>query len=146
MRVTVAVASETFSLAETVRCKETSERNRIWFCTLGKCRGYQAFYVRRSMDEHSLDSNRSIDYGKQTETAEIRRNKNIVVIGGSGSGKTRFFVKPSVMQMNCSMVITDPKGTLIEECGKMLVKGPPKRDKDGNIIKINPEKWYMNHM
>ena len=36
------------------------------------------------------------------------RNKNIVVIGGSGSGKTRFFVKPSVMQMNCSMVITDP--------------------------------------
>ena len=63
------------------------------------------------------------------------RNKNIVVIGGSGSGKTRFFVKPSVMQMNCSMVITDPKGTLIEECGKMLAKGPPKRDKDGNVIK-----------
>ena len=62
------------------------------------------------------------------------RNKNIVVIGGSGSGKTRFFVKPSVMQMNCSMVITDPKGTLIEECGKMLAKGPPKRDKDGNVI------------
>ena len=39
------------------------------------------------------------------------------------------------MQMNCSMVITDPKGTLIEECGKMLTKGPPKRDKDGNVIK-----------
>ena len=39
------------------------------------------------------------------------------------------------MQMNCSMVITDPKGTLIEECGKMLAKGPPKRDKDGNVIK-----------
>ena len=63
------------------------------------------------------------------------RNKNIVVIGGSGSGKTRFFVKPSVMQMNCSMVITDPKGTLIEECGKMLAKGPPKKDKNGNIMK-----------
>ena len=75
-------------------------------------------------------------------TMEIRpkqpkyaRNKNIVVIGGSGSGKTRFFVKPSVMQMNCSMVITDPKGTLIEECGKMLAKGPPKKDKNGNIMK-----------
>ena len=63
------------------------------------------------------------------------RNKNILVIGGSGSGKTRFFVKPSVMQMNCSMVITDPKGTLIEECGKMLAKGPPKKDKNGNIMK-----------
>ena len=68
------------------------------------------------------------------------RNKNIVVIGGSGSGKTRFFVKPSVMQMNCSMVITDPKGTLIEECGKMLAKGPPKRDKDGNVIKDKSRK------
>ena len=38
-------------------------------------------------------------------------------------------------QMNCSMVITDPKGTLIEECGKMLAKGPPKKDKNGNIMK-----------
>ena len=49
--------------------------------------------------------------------------------------KLDFFVKPSVMQMNCSMVITDPKGTLIEECGKMLAKGPPKKDKNGNIMK-----------
>ena len=64
-----------------------------------------------------------------------QRNMNILVVGGSGSGKTRFFVKPSVMQMNCSMVITDPKGTLIEECGKMLAKGPPKKDKNGNIMK-----------
>ena len=50
------------------------------------------------------------------------RNKNIIVIGGSGSGKTRFFVKPSLMQMHSSYVVTDPKGTLIVECGKMLVK------------------------
>ena len=48
------------------------------------------------------------------------RNKNIVVVGGSGSGKTRFFVKPSLMQMHSSYVVTDPKGTLIVECGKML--------------------------
>lgn len=50
------------------------------------------------------------------------RNKNILVIGGSGSGKTRFFVKPNLMQMHSSYVITDPKGTVLIECGKMLAK------------------------
>ena len=48
------------------------------------------------------------------------RNKNIIVVGGSGSGKTRFFVKPSLMQMHSSYVVTDPKGTILVECGKML--------------------------
>ncbi len=51
------------------------------------------------------------------------RNKNILVIGGSGSGKTRFFVKPNLMQMHSSYVVTDPKGTVLVECGKMLKKG-----------------------
>ena len=51
------------------------------------------------------------------------RNKNILVIGGSGSGKTRFFVKPNLMQMHSSFVVTDPKGTVLVECGKMLKKG-----------------------
>ena len=50
------------------------------------------------------------------------RNKNILVIGGSGSGKTRFFVKPNLMQMHSSYVVTDPKGTVLVECGKMLLK------------------------
>lgn len=50
------------------------------------------------------------------------RNKNILVIGGSGSGKTRFFVKPNLMQMHSSYCVTDPKGTILVECGKMLVK------------------------
>jgi type IV secretion system protein VirD4 len=51
------------------------------------------------------------------------RNKNILVIGGSGSGKTRFFVKPNLMQMHSSYVVTDPKGTVLIECGRMLEKG-----------------------
>ena len=51
------------------------------------------------------------------------RNKNILVIGGSGSGKTRFFVKPNLMQMHSSYVVTDPKGTVLVECGKMLERG-----------------------
>ena len=82
-----------------------------------------------------LTATEALTMESRPKQPKYARNKNIVVIGGSGSGKTRFFVKPSVMQMNCSMVITDPKGTLIEECGKMLAKGPPKRDKNGNVMK-----------
>lgn len=50
-------------------------------------------------------------------------NKNVLVIGGSGSGKTRFHIKPNLMQMNSSFVVTDPKGTVLLECGKMLEEG-----------------------
>lgn len=61
------------------------------------------------------------------------RNKNILVVGGSGSGKTRFFVKPNLMQMHSSYVVTDPKGTVLVECGKMLERGRPKKDDKGKI-------------
>ena len=82
-----------------------------------------------------LTATESITMESRPKQPKYARNKNILVIGGSGSGKTRFFVKPSVMQMNCSMVITDPKGTLIEEVGKLLSKGPPKRNKNGKIMR-----------
>ena len=67
----------------------------------------------------------------QTERIMIGRNKipkyninkNVLIIGGSGSGKTRFHVKPNLMQMNSSFVVTDPKGTVVLECGKMLQRG-----------------------
>ena len=70
------------------------------------------------------------------------RNKNVLVIGGSGSGKTRFFLKPNLLQMHSSYVITDPKGSVLIECGKALQRGAPKlddkgkpvRDKQGNIV------------
>lgn len=74
------------------------------------------------------------------------RNKNVIVIGGSGSGKTRFYVKPQLMQMTpgVSYVVTDPKGTILVECGKMLLRGIPKmkdgkpvRDKNGQAV-YNP--------
>ena len=64
---------------------------------------------------------------------KFARNKNILVIGGSGSGKTRFFVKPNLMQMHSSYVVTGPKGTVLVECGKMLERGRPKRV-DGKIV------------
>lgn len=62
------------------------------------------------------------------------RNKNILVIGGSGSGKTRFFVKPNIMQMHSSYVVTDPKGTILVECGAMLKRGRVKKDENGKNI------------
>ena len=74
---------------------------------------------------------------------KFARNKNVIIIGGSGSGKTRFYVKPNLMQMTpgVSYVVTDPKGTILVECGKMLKRGSPKmkdgkpvRDKNGKIV------------
>ena len=70
------------------------------------------------------------------------RNKNVLIVGGSGSGKTRFWLKPNLMQMHSSYVITDPKGSILTECGKLLQHGPPKldehnrpvRDKGGHIV------------
>jgi type IV secretion system protein VirD4 len=62
---------------------------------------------------------------------EYAVNKNVLVIGGSGSGKTRFFVKPNLCQCHCSYVLTDPKGTTLDECGKMLLRNGYK------IITIN---------
>ena len=63
------------------------------------------------------------------------RNKNVLVIGGSGSGKTRFWLKPNLMQMHSCYVVTDPKGTILVECGKMLQRGAPKLGKDGKPMK-----------
>ena len=63
------------------------------------------------------------------------RNKNVLVIGGSGSGKTRFFIKPNLMQLHSSYVVTDPKGTVLIEVGKLLSRGTPKLDKDGKPVR-----------
>ncbi len=67
------------------------------------------------------------------------RNQNVLVVGGSGSGKTRFFVKPNLMQMNASYVLTDPKGTVIVECGKMLQRGQPQYQ-NGKLVGYKPYK------
>ena len=50
------------------------------------------------------------------------RNKNVLVVGGSGSGKTRFFIKPNLMQLHSSYVVTDPKGSIAVECGKLMLR------------------------
>ncbi len=70
------------------------------------------------------------------------RNKNVLVVGGSGSGKTRFFVKPNLMQMHSSYLVSDPKGTLLLECGKLLERGSPKLGEDGKPVRKNGKIVY----
>ena len=72
-----------------------------------------------------LTETERLTMNSRPKTPKYARNKNVIVIGGSGSGKTRFYVKPNLMQMTdrVSYVVTDPKGTIIVECGKMLVNG-----------------------
>ena len=72
-----------------------------------------------------LTETERLTMNSRPKAPKYARNKNVIVIGGSGSGKTRFYVKPNLMQMtdHVSYVVTDPKGTIIVECGKMLVNG-----------------------
>ena len=70
-----------------------------------------------------LTQTERLTMSSRPKVPKYARNKNIICIGGSGSGKTRFFIKPSLMQMHSSYVVTDPKGTLIVECGQMLING-----------------------
>ena len=82
-----------------------------------------------------LTRTESLTMTSRPKQPKYARNKNILVIGGSGSGKTRVFVKPSIMQMHSSYVITDPKGQLLKETGKMLLHGAPKLDENGKPVR-----------
>jgi len=67
-----------------------------------------------------LTQTESLTMNSRPKDPRTARNKNVLVVGGSGSGKTRFFIKPNIMQLHSSYCITDPKGTLLVECGKLL--------------------------
>ncbi len=107
----------------------------------GDARWGNAEDIKPYMDRKNFDNNviltasEFLTMGKPFRI-KYARNKNVLVIGGSGSGKTRFFVKPNLMQMHSSYIVTDPKGTVLIECGKMLQKGRAtgRKDKYGNEI------------
>nr|WP_262807982.1 type IV secretory system conjugative DNA transfer family protein [Clostridioides difficile] len=87
-------------------------------------------YIDRKFENNVLlTQTERLTMNNRPKNPKYARNKNVLVIGGSGSGKTRFFVKPNLMQMHSSYVVTDPKGTLVLECGKML-------ERNGYEIKI----------
>ena len=76
-----------------------------------------------------LTQTESLTMNSRPSNPKYARNKNVMVVGGSGSGKTTFYVKPNLMQMHSSYVVTDPKGTIVIECGRML-------EKNGYDIKV----------
>lgn len=90
------------------------------------------------MDKKNFDNNvlltktERLTMGKPS-APKYARNKNVLVIGGASSGKTRGYVKPNLMQMHSSYVVTDPKGTVLVECGKMFKQGRPVKQSDGSI-------------
>ena len=87
-------------------------------------------YVDEKFENNILLTNTErLTMNSRPKNPKYARNKNVLVVGGSGSGKTRFFLKPNLMQMHSSYVVTDPKGTVLVECGKML-------EKNGYDIKI----------
>ena len=67
-----------------------------------------------------LTATESLTLNGRPKNPKYARNKNIMIVGGSGSGKTRFFLKPNLMQLHSSYVVTDPKGSILVECGKLL--------------------------
>lgn len=87
-------------------------------------------------DNVLLTQSECLTMGKPSNV-KYARNQNVLVVGGSGSGKTRFYVKPNLMQMHSSYVVTDPKGTTLPECGKMLQRGQP-IVRNGEIIGYKP--------
>lgn len=93
------------------------------------------------MDEKNFSNNilltqtERLTMGKPSHP-KYARNKNVLIIGSLGSGKTRFFIKPNIMQMHSSYVVTDPKGTVLVECGKMLERDKPTgmKNSSGKVI------------
>ena len=99
----------------------------------GSEKDIQPYIDKKDFDNNVLfTQTERLTMGKPS-SPKYARNKNVEVIGGSGSGKTRFFVKPNLMQMHSSYVVTDPKGTVLVECGKMLQRGKPVKQPDGSV-------------
>ena len=90
---------------------------------LGKEKDIEPFIDRDNPDNNLIfTETEQMSLEGRMPSPLYNRNKNVLVIGGSGSGKTRFYCKPNLMQLNCSYVFTDPKGQVLEECGRMLEK------------------------
>ncbi len=89
----------------------------------------QPYFDPKFQDNVILTQTERLTMNNRPKDPKTARNKNVLVVGGSGSGKTRFFIKPNLMQCHSSYVVTDPKGSIIVECGRLL-------QKEGYRIKI----------
>ena len=101
----------------------------------GNAKDIEPFTAPKFSDNIILTKTERLMMSNRPPDPKNARNKNVLVVGGSGSGKTRFWLKPNLLQCHSSYVVTDPKGTILVECGKMLQRGAPKLGKDGKPMK-----------
>jgi type IV secretion system protein VirD4 len=97
------------------------------------------FVAPKPDDNIILTATESLMLSGRPKNPKHARNKNVLIVGGSGSGKTRFWLKPNLMNLHSSYCITDPKGQILVECGHLLKRGAPKmrakKGKDGKPLK-----------
>ena len=101
----------------------------------GTAKDIEPFMAPKFADNIILTKTERLMMSNRPPDPKNARNKNVLVVGGSGSGKTRFWLKPNLLQCHSSYVVTDPKGTVLIEVGKLLSRGTPKLDKDGNPVR-----------
>lgn len=131
--IVIAVAFKLFLIYKKKNAKKFRHGKEYGDAKWGTAKDIEPYIDRKDFDNNILLTwTESLTMGKPS-SPKYARNKNILVIGGSGSGKTRFFIKPNLMQMHSSYVVTDPKGTVLVECGKMLQKGKPIKHTDSSI-------------
>lgn len=131
--IAVGVAMKFFMKMRAANKKKFRQGTEYGSAVWGEQKDIEPYMDLKDKDNNViLTQTEGLTMGKPS-SPKYARNKNILVIGGSGSGKTRFFVKPNLMQMHSSYIVTDPKGTVLIECGKMLQRGRPVKDENGRI-------------
>ena len=108
------------SLCQREKREEIPQGRGVRLCPMGKRRRYKALHRPGFPKQHHFTQDERLTMNSRPKQPKYARNKNVVVIGGSGSGKTRFFCQTNLMQLHSSYVLTDPKGTVLIECGKLL--------------------------
>lgn len=118
--VCVAIATKLIIMSKLKNAKKFRNGKEYGSATWGTAKDIEPYMDDKFENNIILTQTERLTMNGRPKNPKYARNKNVLVIGGSGSGKTRFYVKPNLMQMHSSYVVTDPKGTIVLECGKML--------------------------
>ena len=120
MGVVVAVLIKIIVYTKGKNAKKFRQGKEYGSARWGTTKDIQPYMDEKFQNNILLTQTERLTMNGRPANPKYARNKNVLVIGGSGSGKTRFYVKPNLMQMHSSYCVTDPKGTIVIECGKML--------------------------
>ena len=120
MGVVVAVLIKFIVYTKGKNAKKFRQGKEYGSARWGTTKDIQPYMDEKFQNNILLTQTERLTMNGRPANPKYARNKNVLVIGGSGSGKTRFYVKPNLMQMHSSYCVTDPKGTIVLECGKML--------------------------